>query len=255
MPCLLLDKGGLYKTVKFKKPVYIGDPINAVKIFNEKAVDELIFLDITASSEKRKPDFKKIEEVASEAFMPFAYGGGISELNDAKELFRLGVEKVILNTAAATNHALITEIAALYGNQAVVVSVDVKKNIWGKYEVVINRGAKPIKTSVPEYCKQMEKLGAGELMLNSVDKDGTWEGYDIELLKMVTKSVRLPVIACGGAGSVIDFSEAVSKGGASALAAGSMMVFQRKGMGVLINFPKRDELDALFAAEIIKSVD
>ena len=246
IPCLLLDKGGLYKTVKFKKPVYVGDPINAVKIFNEKEVDELIFLDITASAEKRKPDFKKIAEVASETFMPFTYGGGISEFNDAKELFRLGVEKVSLNTAAALNSSLITQIAEHYGNQAVVASVDVKKSFFGKYEVVINRASKSIKTPLVEYCQQLEKAGAGEIMLTSVDREGTWEGYDINLLKEVTFAVNIPVIAQGGAGNVDHLAQAVKQGGASALAVGSMMVFQKKGMGVLINFPERKVLDKIF---------
>ncbi len=243
IPCLLLDKGGLYKTVKFKKPVYVGDPINAVKIFNEKEVDELIFLDITASAEKRKPDFKKIAEVASETFMPFTYGGGISEFNDAKELFHLGVEKVALNTAAALNMALIIQIAEQYGNQAVVASVDVKKNFFGKYEVVIHRASKSIKTPLIEYCQQLERAGAGEIMLTSVDREGTWEGYDTELLKQVTSAVSIPIIANGGAGNVDHLSQGVKQGGASALAAGSMMVFQKKGMGVLINFPRRELLD------------
>ena len=246
IPCLLLDKGGLYKTVKFKKPVYVGDPINAVKIFNEKEVDELILLDITASEEKRKPDFKKIQEIASETFMPFTYGGGISEFKDSKELFRLGVEKICVNTAAALNPLLITQIAEQYGNQAIVASVDVKKSFFGKYEVVIHRGTKAIKTPLIEYCQQLEKAGAGEMMLTSVDREGTWEGYDIELLKQVTSAVSIPVIASGGAGNVEHFSEAVKQGGASALAAGSMMVFQKKGMGVLINFPERKVLDVNF---------
>ncbi len=237
IPCLLLDKGGLYKTVKFKKPVYIGDPINAVKIFNEKEVDEIILLDITASAEKRKPNYKKIAEIASETFMPFTYGGGITELKDAKELFKQGVEKVALNTAAALNKQLITQIAEQYGNQSVVVSVDVKKTLLGKYEIVINRATKTIKTPLLEYCQELEAAGAGEILLTAVDREGTWEGYDITLLKRVTSAVSVPVIASGGAGSVEDIHQAVSVGGASAMAIGSMAVFQKKGMGVLINFP------------------
>lgn len=247
MPCLLLDNGALVKTVKFKKPSYIGDPINAIKIYNEKEVDELILLDITASEKKASPNYKKISEVATECFMPFAYGGGIKTIEEIKKLFELGVEKVSINTAAFFNPGLIENAAKEFGNQSIVVSIDVKKNLWGKYKVYIKRGRKETNEDPVTYAQKMEKLGAGELLINTIHKDGTWEGYDIELLKSITSSVSIPVIVCGGASCIEDFSKAVKEGGASAVAAGSMVVYQKKGMGVLINFPDRKKLESILS--------
>ncbi len=248
IPCLLLNNGALVKTIKFKKENYIGDPINAVRIFNEKEVDELIVLDITASSEKRSPDFKKISELASECFMPFAYGGGIKNISDIKKLFSIGVEKVSLNAAAIENAYLITEASEMFGSQSIVVSIDVKKNFFGKYEVCGNRGTKSLKINPIDYAKKWEVLGAGELLITSIDRDGTWEGYDIELLQLITSAVSIPVIAAGGAGTTNHFSEAVKNGGVSSVAAGSMFVYQKKGMGVLINFPEKEFLENILSS-------
>jgi cyclase len=239
IPVLLLINDGLYKTVKFNKPSYIGDPINAVKIFNEKEVDELVVLDITASKEKRAPNYSKIAELAGEAFMPMAYGGGIHSFEDAKKVIDAGYEKIVINTAAVENPALIEQIASVYGSQSVVVSIDVKLNWLGKYEVYIKCGTKKTNLSPDQAAAQAEKYGAGEIFINAIHKDGTWEGFDIKLIQKVSHTVSIPVIACGGASSMQDFKNAVTEGGASAVAAGSMFVYQKKGMGVLISFTQQ----------------
>lgn len=236
IPILLLKNRGLNKTVKFKSPKYVGDPINAVKIFNEKETDELVLLDYNASVEGRKPDYKLIEEIAGEAFMPMGYGGGIKSLDDAKRVFDCGFEKVILNSALYKNPELVEEIAGIYGAQSVVGSIDVKKNLFGKNKAYSLSGSKNTGYDPVEWAKELERLGVGEIVLNSIDRDGTWEGYDLELLQRVTENVKVPVIACGGAGSVDDLKAGVGAG-ASAVAAGSMFVFQKKGKGVLISFP------------------
>lgn len=243
IPCLLLKNQGLVKTVKFKDPTYVGDPINAVKIFNEKEVDELVFLDITASVERRKPNFKVIEDLASECFMPFGYGGGIRNLDEIKELLKLGVEKVVINSYAFEDNTFIKKAADLCGSQSVVVSIDVKKNFFGKYEVCIYSGKKSTKMDPVEYAKKMQHFGAGEIFLNSIDRDGTMQGYDIELIKKVSEAVTIPVVACGGAWKLEHFSEAVKKGGASAVSAGSMFVFHGPHRAVLITYPSIHDLE------------
>lgn len=243
MPCLLFYNKGLYKTVKFKNPSYVGDPINAIKIFNEKEVDELIFLDITASMEHREPDYKVISNIATECFMPLCYGGGITKFDQVKRIMEIGVEKVSLNHSAIENPQLITEAARAFGSQAIIVSIDVKKNFWGKYDVMKNRGTKSIGENPVAFAKRMEELGAGEILLTSIDREGTWDGFDIELIKQITSVVNIPVIASGGAGNLRHLEEAEKAAKASALALGSMVVYQKKGMGVLINFPKRQELE------------
>jgi imidazole glycerol-phosphate synthase subunit HisF len=241
IPVLLLQKGGLVKSVKFKDCTYVGDPINAVKIFNEKEIDEIVILDIDATREKRGPDMQRIRNLAGEAFIPLAYGGGISTIEEIKELFYLGVEKVIVNYQAVHNPGLITKAASLVGSQSVVVSIDVKKNLFGKYKVYIQNGTENTKLDPVEFAIKMETVGAGEIFLNVIDLDGTYKGYETELIENVSKSVSIPVIACGGAGSVDDFSNAV-KHGASAVAAGSMFVFQRPHKAVLISYPTQEEL-------------
>jgi imidazole glycerol-phosphate synthase subunit HisF len=238
IPVLLLSKGGLYKTVRFQKPQYIGDPINAVKIFNEKEADELILLDYTASKEKRTIDYTKIAEIAGEAFMPMAYGGAIQNFEDAKKVFDGGYEKVVLNSILFSNPGLIGEIASVYGAQAVVGSMDVKKNLFGKYKVFSHSGTSNTGEDPVEWAKKLDQYGVGEIMINAIEKDGTWEGYDEALISKVAHAVSVPVIACGGAASMEDFKKAVAAG-ASAVAAGSMFVFQKKGMGVLISFPSQ----------------
>jgi len=245
MPCLLYYNSGLYKTVRFKNPAYIGDPINAIKIYNEKEVDELIFLDITASTDNREPNYKVISDIASECFMPLCYGGGITTLDQVKKILEIGVEKISLNHAAIKNPTLVSNAARDFGNQAVVVSIDVKKNFWGKYEVVYKRGTKSTGNHPVDFVKRMESAGAGEILLTVVDREGTWHGYDIELIKQVTDAVTIPVIVNGGAGNLAHLTQAVKEGKASGLALGSMVVYQKKGMGVLINFPPRTELEKI----------
>jgi cyclase len=242
MPCLLLRNRGLVKTVRFKDANYVGDPINTIRIFNEKEVDELILLDITATAELKQPNLQIISEVASECFMPLTYGGGIRSLDEVKTIFSLGVEKIAVNTHAIENPSFIRECAELFGSQSIIVSIDVKRTWLGKY-VVHSRGGKTATGLEPvAWAQQAAAAGAGELLLTSIDRDGTYEGYDTELIKRVTSSVSIPVIACGGAGSVADFTAAVKDGGASAVAAGSMVVYQGRNRGVLINFPGRREL-------------
>jgi cyclase len=236
IPVLLLNGGGLYKTVKFKNAVYVGDPMNTVKIFNEKEADELVVLDYNASKDNRPIDYKKIGEIAGEAFMPMAYGGGIKTLEDAIRVFGAGYEKIVLNSILFEDISLIKKIGDIYGAQAVVCAIDVKKNLLGKYKVYAHSGTKSTGYSPAEWAKKLEASGAGEILVNSIDMDGTWNGYDLDLIKLIAPEVGIPVIACGGAGQVNDLKAAVGAG-ASAVAAGSMFVYQKKGMGVLISFP------------------
>lgn len=243
MPCLLLQNEALVKTVKFKDPGYIGDPINAVRIYNEKEVDELIFLDITATPQSRKPPFKVLFEIAGECFMPVTYGGGIRDIEDIKSIFNLGIEKVAINSYAVENTSFIRAAADRFGSQSIVVSIDVRKKVFGRYEVYINGGRKPTGLDPVKFAVQMEEAGAGEILLTSIDRDGTYEGYDIKLINSVTSAVNIPVIASGGAGKTEDFGMAIRQGGASACAAGSMVVYFGRNRAVLINFPTRDEIE------------
>jgi cyclase len=237
IPVLLIHKGGLYKSIQFKNHQYVGDPINAVKIFNEKGADELAIIDIDASRNGKAPDIDKIADIASEAFMPLSYGGGITTFQQAKDLFYNGIEKLIVNKSALINASLITAVADSFGSQAIVASIDVKKNFWGKYKVYADNGSKDTGLDPIDFAKQCEKAGAGEILLNSIDRDGTYKGYDIEILSKVAANVSVPVIACGGAGSVDDFKKAVHEGQASAVAAGSFFVFKRPHNAVLITYP------------------
>ena len=227
IPCLQLINESLVKTVKFDKYGYIGDYINTVRIFNELEVDELCFLDIRASREKRKPNIEILHQIADECFMPLSYGGGINTFESAKQILSIGFEKVILNTAAAKNHELVTRIAEHFGAQAVVVSIDVKKNMWG-YQVYINDGTEKLNIDVIDWAKQLEQLGAGEILLTSMDRDGTWSGFDVEITRKVATFVGIPVIANGGAGTIEHIAEVVKNGMASAVALGSMLVYQKK---------------------------
>jgi len=244
IPVLLLKNNGLVKTIKFKNPVYIGDPINTVKIFNEKEVDELILLDITATHENREPNYKRIEEIVSEAFMPIGYGGGIRKIEQIEKLFKLGIEKVILNTAAQINPKLIKEASQIFGNQSIVVAIDVKKDIWGKNKIYTHSGTNKQSNNLISLLKQVEEFGAGEIFINSIDKDGTMTGYDIDLIHVVNENVSVPFIISGGAGKTEDFSKAI-QAGASAVAAGAIFVFQGIHRAVLISYPKYEELELL----------
>jgi cyclase len=242
IPVLLLREGGLVKTQKFKDPRYIGDPINSVRIFNEKEVDELAFIDITATRTGRGPDFEMIEQIAGEAFMPMAYGGGVTRLDEVSRILSLGFEKVIFNTAAFDHPQLIEETARVYGSQAAVVCIDAKRPMFGGHELYTHSGTKKRAISVAEHVKKVEGLGAGEIIVNSIDKDGTMSGFDVGLIKSVSGVCSVPVIALGGAGSIEDFRTAVSEGGASAVAAGSLFVYKGVHRAVLINYPERAEL-------------
>lgn len=242
IPVLLLKNGGLYKTVKFKEPRYIGDPINSVRIFNEKEVDELAFIDISATPAGSGPDFDVIEQIAGEAFMPMAYGGGISTFDHVERILGLGFEKVIFNTACFDNPGLLTKTASVYGNQAVLACIDVKRTMLGKYEMYTHSGAKKRAGNLVDHVKAIQSAGAGEFCINSIDRDGTMKGYDIDLIKIVTSASSVPVISLGGAGTVADFQSAVVNGGASAVAAGSMFVYKGVHRAVLINYPERVDL-------------
>jgi cyclase len=246
IPCLLLRNNGLVKTVKFKDSTYIGDPINAVKIFNEKEVDELIFLDIDATRNKKEPSFDMIQNIASECFMPFAYGGGIQFLNQIEKIIKSGAEKIIINSNAFLQKNFVREAVNQFGSSTIVVSIDVRKGFFEGYSVYIKGGTHNTGKNPVEYAKEMEAQGAGEIFLNSIDRDGVMEGYDIELIKSVAHSIRIPVIACGGAGKLDDFRSAVSQGGASAVAAGSFFVFHGKRRAVLITYPSYQEISNLF---------
>jgi len=244
IPCLLLQDGGLVKTRRFRDPVYVGDPINAIKIFNDKEVDELVLLDIAATREKRGPSYPLIEDVASECFMPLAYGGGLSSVEEARRVMKLGVEKVIFNTSAWTNGDVLRDASREFGAQAVVASIDVRRKLLGRYEVCVANGSRGTGVDPVAYAKRVEELGAGEILLNAIDRDGTMEGYDLELIRKVTAAVGVPVVAAGGAGSVEHFRQAVSEGGADAVAAGAMFVFHGPHRAVLITYPPRAALEA-----------
>jgi cyclase len=247
MPCLLVLDGRLVKTVKFQNPSYVGDPVNAIKIFNDKEVDELILLDISATVANRPPNFALIEEVSNECFMPLCYGGGVRDAEEVRQLFGRGVEKVAINSGWFSRPEVISESARLFGSQSVVASIDVKKDWLGRYRVYVQGGRVPTGREPVETARHLESLGAGEILLTAIDRDGTWSGYDVELIRMVAGAVSIPVIACGGAGTVEDLGRAVREGGASACAAGSMVVYQARGLGVLIRFPRRDELVRVLA--------
>lgn len=250
IPCLLLKGKGLVKTVKFKEPIYIGDPINAVRIFNEKQADELIFLDITASIEKRSVPVTLMKQIANEAYMPFAVGGGITNTNQIRKLLSAGAEKVVINTSSVLTPSLIKKSANIFGSQSIVVSIDVKKNFWGKYEVFIYGGREEAKLDPLLHAKHMQDLGAGEILINVIEKDGTMSGYDVKIIKKISDAVTIPVVACGGAGKLKDFIDATYNGHASAAAAGSLFVYHGKLKGVLINYPERKELEALFRKKV-----
>jgi imidazole glycerol-phosphate synthase subunit HisF len=248
IPCLLLRNRGLIKTIRFGDATYLGDPINVVRIFNDKEVDELIFLDSTATTEKRAPSFKYLHEIASECFMPLGYGGGIRTLEDIKALLKLGMEKVCINSYAVEKPAFIRAAADFAGSQSVVVSIDARKRRQGQYEVFTQSGRKATGVDPVRLAVELEKQGAGELLLNSIDRDGTMQGYDLELIRKVTSAVGIPVVACGGAGRIEHLGEAVREGGASAVAAGSIFVFQGPHRAVLISYPTQQELGQVFGA-------
>lgn len=244
IPCLLLKSGGLVKTYKFKNPKYVGDPINAIKIFNDKEVDELMVLDITASKENRDPNYELLEQFAGECFMPLCYGGGIRTADQAKRLFELGVEKVCLQTAALNNFSLIEEIANKCGSQSVLISIDIKKNWFGNYELYSHYKGKTLKVDWKQFIRDAVSAGAGEVVLNSVDRDGTMTGMEINLIKEASSFLKVPLVALGGVSSLNDIREAIESG-ASAVSAGAYFVFQGPHRAVLITYPQYNELEQL----------
>lgn len=246
IPVLLLKGSGLVKTIRFSSPVYIGDPVNAVRLFNDYRADELVFLDINASSEGRMISGELVRKIGDEAFMPFSVGGGISSIEQIGELLSLGAEKVVMNSSVPNNTGLIEQASKMFGSQSIVISVDVKKRIFGGYDIMIKGGRKKINIPLQQYIRDVESAGAGEVMINSIDKDGTMTGYDISLVKEVSEYVSIPVIACGGAGSLADMKRAYTEGGAGACAAGSFFVFHGLRKGVLINYPDKKEIISTF---------
>ena len=244
IPTLLLRNSGLVKGSRFKNHTYVGDPVNTVKIYNTKEVDELVFLDITATSEKRGPNFELLADISSQAFMPFGYGGGLSSVAQIEQLLKIGAEKAIVNTAAAADLSLVREASREVGSQSIVVSIDVKKSIWGQYHVHTNSGQVNTKLDPVEYACRAEAAGAGELIICSIDNEGTGQGYDLELIHRVAAAVDIPVVASGGAGRLEHFKDAV-KAGAAAVAAGNMFIFHGKRKAVLITYPAHDTLVAL----------
>jgi cyclase len=249
MPCLLMSNGALVKTIRFKEGSYVGDPVNAVRIFNQKEVDELILLDIHATTQDRGIDFDTLEKVVSECFMPICYGGGVRTLQDMRRLYALGIEKISLGAAAFEVPDLVRQASSEFGAQAVVLTLDVKKGLLGRATVRTRNGNHDTKMSPPEAARIFEEQGAGEFLLNSIDRDGTWSGFDLKLVESVSQVASVPVVATGGAGTLEDIKAAVKQAGASAVAIGSMAVFQGKGLGVLIKFPSRKDQDVIFGQD------
>jgi imidazole glycerol-phosphate synthase subunit HisF len=248
IPCLLVHNRGLVKTVNFKNPKYVGDPINAVKIFNEKEVDELIVLDIDASVHNREPDFTMIKNLAAECRMPLCYGGGVRSVKHAKEIINLGAEKVALSSAIVENPRLVSDIAEAVGKQSVIAVLDVrKKGLLGKYEVYTHNGARASGHHPKSFAQDLEKLGVGEIVINSIDNDGLMKGYDMKLIQSIRDAINVPMTVLGGAGSLSDIKKVIDSFGVMGVAAGSLFVFKGVYKAVLINYPKQSEI-----AELIK---
>jgi cyclase len=245
IPCLLIQESRLVKTTRFKHPVYIGDPVNAVRIFSEKEADEIVILDIDASKHNREPNFNLIAEMAGEAFMPVSYGGGVRTFEQIRRLIRSGVEKVVINTAATIATDVIKEAVAVFGSQAIVGGIDVRRKLFGGYTVMSHSGTIDTKLVLHSHIDKLLKAGVGELFINDINSDGTMRGFDVELVRSVSNT-QVPVVVCGGAGSIQHLLDAIQIGGASAVAAGSLFVFYGKHRAVLINYPKSSELIQLF---------
>ena len=241
IPTLLIDDRDLIKTVQFGKRTYLGDPVNAVKIFNRKGIDELSILDIGATKNNKEPDFELLKDIASEAFMPLSYGGGIKTIEQIHDLLAIGYEKVVINTGLIKNPRLVREAAKRFGSQSIVASIDAKR-IGGLYKCFIADGTEVIETTPVELANRAEELEAGEIIINSIDKDGMMNGYDIELVRSVVEAVRIPVVAIGGAGGISDLKDVLVNGHAHAAAGGSMFVFYGRLKAVLITAPSEKEL-------------
>ena len=247
IPILLLGNDGLVKTLRFREPRYIGDPINAVRIFNDKEVDELILLDIDATNDGRGPRFAGVEQVVSEAFMPVGYGGGVTSLDEMERLFKLGVEKVVLNSVLARTPEILAEAARAFGSQSIVASMDVKRDLFGRYHAYTHGGKRRLPGDPLDVLRKWEEFGAGEIVLNSVDRDGTRQGMDTEFIGKASAAVEVPVVAVGGAGEAAHLAAAL-RAGASAVGAGSMFVFHGVHRAVLITYIDRADLALLDVA-------
>lgn len=246
IPCLLLDDEAMVKTVRFEDSAYLGDPINVINLFNRFEVDEIALLDVRATVSGRPPPFELIERLAAECWVPLSYGGGITSLDDVRAVLSSGVEKVVLGAVAAARPELIGEAAGIFGSQAVIVAVDARRVGSGGYETFVESGRRGLGMDPAAYASFAASQGAGEILVTSIDRDGTMEGFDLELIGSVASAVDVPVIACGGAGERAHLTEPI-RAGASAVAAGSLFVFRGRERGVLINFPDRPQLEALFA--------
>lgn len=238
IPCLLIHKGGLVKTFKFKSPKYVGDPLNAVRIFNEKKVDEIMVLDIDASVTNSKPNLKLIENLAAECQMPLCYGGGIKSIESAQEIFQLGVEKISLSSIIFKDISIISQLAKSVGSQSVVITLDVKKNIFGKQKIYINNGKVPVNIGLDECLKIIQEEGAGEIVVNNIDLDGTMTGYDHKLINYLKEKISIPLTVLGGAGAIDDFKDILKDHPIIGLSAGSFFVFKGKYKAVLISYQK-----------------
>lgn len=246
-PVLLVDDGALVKTTRFQDPKYVGDPLNAVRIFNEKEADELVVLDISATERKREPDYEMIRTLAMECRMPLCYGGGVTETEQVRRIVSLGVEKVAISAAAIANPGLIGRAAADVGSQSVAVILDIRKTgfLRGRHEIWTHRGQVKTGLRPVDFARQMEAQGAGEIIVNHIDRDGTMSGYDLEALAPIRAATTLPMSFVGGAGSLEDMQELISRFGISGVAAGSLFVFKGKYRAVLINYPARAEKNVL----------
>lgn len=246
IPVLLLQNKGLVKSVKFKDYKYVGDPFNAVKIFNEKGVDELCFLDIDASREKREPPYDYLKEIATECFMPLSYGGAVRSIDQIKRLVQSGIEKIIINTQCLENPSFVRDATNAFGASTIVGAMDIKKNLWGKYQVYSHVKKTILSIDPVAHALHLQTLGVGEILLNNVDQDGMMTGYDLDMVIKITHAVDVPVIACGGCGSISHIDDVVNKANASAAAAGSFFVFHGKHKAVLITYPEYKTLDGIF---------
>ena len=244
-PCLLIRNGGLVKTVRFRDDKYVGDPINAVKIFNEKEADELVVLDIDASATGAAPNTKLISQFAVECRMPLCYGGGIKTVEQARTIIGLGVEKIALSSAAVENPPLVSAIATAVGSQSVVVVFDVRRRADGEYEVWTHNARRQTGKLAVDAIVEAESLGAGEVLVNSIDQDGTMKGYDLNLARRVRETTRLPMTILGGAGSLADIARLIETCGVIGAAAGSVFVFKGPHRAVLISYPNRALKDDL----------
>jgi cyclase len=244
IPCLLIQNGSLVKTIRFKNARYVGDPVNTARIFNELEVDELIVLDIRATLEKRCPDYNLLRQLAEECFMPLSYGGALTSLEEIQTVFSLGFEKVALNTAAVERPEIISKAADRFGSQSIIGSIDVRRNLFGNYYVATASGTRRTDKDPAQWAVELQTLGVGEILLTSIDKEGTWSGYDLELTRRVTSAITVPLIAHGGAGVIADIGRVTREAGAAAAALGSMVVFQGRDRGVLVNFPDRRKLES-----------